>query len=310
MERSSGGAGEHGRARAGARDAEQTWTALEIVRWIATDLAKRGMSSPRLDAELLVAHALGTDRVGLYVRHDAPLSDAERAAVRETLRRRRAGEPVAYITGTKEFWSVDLHVDRRVLVPRPETEVLVEEALAALVDTTTAWRVADIGTGSGAVAIVIARERPAARVSAVDASADALAVARENIVRLELAERIETVEADGAAWLAERPGTLDAVLANLPYVPSGKIPRLQVEIREHEPRGALDGGADGLRELRRVVPAAVQALRPGGLLVLEIGADQAAAVEGLVGGAGLADVRLRRDYAGLPRVVTGRRAAT
>ncbi len=176
-------------------DAEQTWTALEIVRWIAADLAKRGVSSPRLDAELLVAHALDTDRVGLYVRHDAPLTEAERAAVREALRRRRAGEPVAYITGTKEFWSVDLHVDRRVLVPRPETEVLVEEALAALADTTTAWRVADIGTGSGAVAIVVARERPAARVSAVDASAEALAVARENIARLGLGERVETIEA-------------------------------------------------------------------------------------------------------------------
>jgi release factor glutamine methyltransferase len=286
----------------------RTWTALEVVRWIAADLARRGVPSARLDAELLVAHALGTSRVGLYVRHDAPLTEAERARVREALRRRRAGEPVAYIVGEKEFWTVALKVDRRVLVPRPETEVLVEEALGALGEKTHAWRVADVGTGSGAVAIVVARERPAAVVTAVDVSAEALDLARENAARHGVADRVEFVHGDGAESLAGRPAAFDAVLANLPYVPSGEIARLAVEIREHEPRRAIDGGADGLREIRRTVPAAGRALRPGGLLALEIGADQEAPAREVVEGAGLfRDVRLRRDYAGLARVVAARR---
>jgi release factor glutamine methyltransferase len=280
---------------------------MEILAWVAADLARRGVPSARLDAELLVAHALGTNRVGLYVRHDLPLSEPERAAVREAIRRRRAGEPVAYITGEKEFWNVGLRVDRRVLVPRPETEVLVEEALAALPDKAASYRVADIGTGSGAIAVVFARERPGARVYAVDVSAQALEVARDNAARLEAAERIDFFEAEGAAWLAERAGTLDAVLANLPYIARGELPTLQIEVRVHEPRAALDGGADGLDELRRVVPAAAAALRPGGFLALEIGADQGDAVLALATAAGLADVRLRRDYADRARGVCARR---
>ena len=278
-----------------------------IVAWIAGDLARRGVPSARLDAELLVAHALGTNRVGLYVRHDAPLTEVERAAAREVLRRRRAGEPVAYITGRREFWNVDLHVDRRVLVPRPETELLVEEALAALADAAAPWQVVDVGTGSGAIAAVVASQRPAARVTALDVSAEALFVARENVTRLGLADRIELCEAEGSAWLAERPASCDAVLANLPYIATGEFPGLQVEVREHEPRGALDGGPDGLRELRRVVPAAATALRPGGFLGLEIGADQGEAVPALCAAAGLVEVAVRRDYAGLCRVVKARR---
>lgn len=302
------GSGSCDGAAAPTRRGDGPWTVLEIVAWIGGDLARRGVPSPRLDAELLVAHALGTNRVGLYVRHDAPLTEAERAAVREVLRRRRTGEPVAYITGHREFWSVDLQVDRRVLVPRPETELLVEEAFAALSDEAAPWSVVDVGTGSGAIAAAVARHRPAARVAALDVSAAALAVARENVARLGLADRIELLEAEGSAWLAGRPSSQDAVLANLPYIATGEFPGLQVEVREHEPRGALDGGPDGLRELRRVVPAAAAALRPGGFLALEIGADQGDAVRALCTAAGLVEVTLRRDYAGLARVVTARRA--
>jgi release factor glutamine methyltransferase len=280
---------------------------MEIVRWIAEDLGRRGVSSARLDAELLVAHALGTDRVGIYVRHDQPLAEVERAAVREVLRRRRAGEPVAYITGEREFWTVRLRVDRRVLVPRPETELLVEEALAAMPEKKSAWTVADIGTGSGAVAIAVARERPAARVWAVDVSDEALAVAKENVERHGVADRVELVRADGAAWLADRAGDLDAVLANLPYVPTAVLPTLAVEVRDHEPRGALDGGEDGLRVIRGVMPVLGKALRPGGTAALEIGWDQGDAMRELAQGAGLQDVRVRRDHAGLTRVVVARR---
>ena len=289
-------------------DAERPWTALEVVRWTAADLARRGVPSARLDAEVLVAHALGTSRVGLYVRHDAPLTEPERAAVREAVRRRRAGEPAAHITGEKEFWSIPLRVDRRVLVPRPETEVVVEEALAALPEKGGAYRVADVGTGSGAIAVAVASERPASRVLAIDVSADAVAVARDNVERRALADRIEVLLSDGPEELARRGEEFDAVLANPPYVATGEIAGLAVEIREHEPRVAIDGGVDGLREIRRLVPAAAQALRPGGTLIFEIGADQGGPATEIAEAAGMFErVRMRNDYAGLARVVVATR---
>lgn len=289
--------------RAGAR-----WTALDVVRWTAADLARRGVPSSRLEAELLVARALGSSRVGLYVRHDAPLTEAERAAVRDLVRRRRTGEPTAYILGEREFWSIPVRVDGRVLIPRPETETLVEEALTAMPDGGRSWRVADVGAGSGAVAMAVAVERPAAAVLAIDVSPDAIDVARENVAARGLGGRIELLCADGPDALAARPAEFDSVLANLPYVASAEIAGLPVEIRDHEPRSAIDGGPDGLREIRRAVPAAAAALRPGGALLLEIGADQADAVRGIVEACGaFGPVRIRNDYAGLPRVAVARR---
>jgi len=302
------------------------WTVLEIVRWTTTRFSQRGLSSPRLDAEILAAHALGITRVQLYVQYDRPLEAAELAGMRELVKRRQAGESVAYIIGKKEFFGIELAVDARVLVPRPDTETLVDEALARLAATgdmgeplpaelpqaPRALRVADVGTGSGAVAIAIAKTgvraaaqaRPALEVIATDISPDALVVARANADRHGTA--ITFVEGDLDAPLAAL-APFDVIAANLPYVASGDIDGLPPEVRV-EPRLALDGGADGLELVRRLVAAAPELLRAGGSLALEIGAGQAAATADLLSAAGFTDIRRRRDLGEIERVVSGVKA--
>jgi release factor glutamine methyltransferase len=280
------------------------WTVLDVIKWTTGRFTARGLSSPRLDAELLAAHAFGMARVQLYTHFDRPLAAEELAALRELVRRRQAGEPVAYLTGKKEFWSLDLRVDSRVLVPRPDTETLVEVALD-LLPKAEPRRVADIGTGSGAVALALKRERPEADVVAVDRSPDALAVARANALRLGLAVRF--VEGDLLAPLAgEAP--FDLLTANLPYIPTADLTDLAPEVRS-EPRLALDGGADGLDLIRRLLAEGAGArasLVPGGAVALEIGVGQAGAVAGLLRAAGLVDPVIRCDLAGLDRVVVAR----
>jgi release factor glutamine methyltransferase len=294
------------------------WTVLEIVRWTTTRFSQRGLASPRLDAEILAAHALGISRVQLYVQYDRPLEATELAGMRELVKRRQAGESVAYIIGKKEFFGIDLAVDARVLVPRPDTETLVDEALARLGaigdlgDAPRALRVADVGTGSGAVAIAIAKTgvraaaeaRPALEVVASDVSPDALAVARANAERHDAA--ITFVEGDLDAPLAAL-APFDVIAANLPYIASGDIDGLAPEVRA-EPRLALDGGGDGLVLVRRLVAAATGLLRAGGALALEIGAGQAAATAELLATAGFTDIRRRRDLGEIERVVSGVKA--
>jgi len=263
------------------------------------------MGSPRLDAELLAAHAFGLTRVHLYTQFDRPLLPAELAGYRELVKRRQAGEPVAYITGRKEFWSLDLVVDRRVLIPRPDTETAVEEAIERLEERTAESppRLADVGTGSGAIALALAKTQPGAAVFASDVSPDALAVARANAERLGLA--VTFLEGSLAEPLrGQEP--FDLIVANLPYVRAGEIPGLSAEVRS-EPVLALDGGADGLDLVRLLVAAAPQVLAPGGALVLEIGEGQAQATAELCRAAGLLDVRVRADLGGIDRVVSGRR---
>jgi release factor glutamine methyltransferase len=252
----------------------------------------------------LAAHAFGMARVQLYTHFDRPLAAEELAALRELVRRRQAGEPVAYLTGKKEFWSLDLRVDSRVLVPRPDTETLVEVALD-LLPKAEPRRVADIGTGSGAVALALKRERPEADVVAVDRSPDALAVARANALRLGLAVRF--VEGDLLAPLVgEAP--FDLLTANLPYIPTADLADLAPEVHS-EPRLAIDGGADGLDLIRRLLAdgAGVRnALAPGAAVALEIGVGQAGTVAGLLRAAGLVDPVIRCDLAGRERVVVAR----
>ena len=289
---------------------------LDVLRWTTGRFEARGLATPRLDAEILLAHALGLQRVQLYVQFDRPLTVAERAAVRELVRRRQAGESVAYVIGKKEFWGLELAVDARVLVPRPDTETLVDEALARLAEmaTTTATttaaarpegtpppRLADVGTGSGAIAVVLAKQRPDAQVTASDRSPEALAVARANAERHGAA--ITFVEGDLAAPLAAL-APFDLVAANLPYIPSAEIDALAAEVRA-EPRLALDGGADGLALVRRLVADAPALLAAGGALVLEVGAGQARATAALLEAVGFRDLRLRRDLGEIERVVSG-----
>jgi release factor glutamine methyltransferase len=286
------------------------WTVMDVLRWTTSRFEERGLPTPRLDAEILTAHALGIPRVQLYVQFDRPLQPPELAAIRELVKRRQAGESVAYAVGKKEFWGLDFAVDARVLVPRPDTETLVDEALARIGKTPAAAaeapapRFADVGTGSGAIAVTLAKQRPDAAVFATDLSPDALAVARANAERHGVA--ITFLEGDLEAPLAPH-APLDLVAANLPYVPAGDLAALAPEVRA-EPALALDGGPDGLALVRRLVAAAPALLSRGGALVLEVGIGQAQDAARLCAEAGLADIRVRRDLGEIERVVSAVRA--
>ena len=252
----------------------------------ADRLAAAGCESPRLDAEILLAHVLGIDRATLITRGDQPLDDDQRAAFSALVDRRAAREPVAYLVGTKGFRHLDLRVDRRVLIPRPDTETLVEDAIDAAHEGA---RVHDVGTGSGAVALALVQERPDLRVTASDASPEAVEAARANAERLGLDVAVDI--ADGLP-----PGEYDLVVANLPYVREDEWVGLQPEIREYEPRAALVGGRDGLDAIRSLVGRA-----GGTLLALEHAPDQAGAVRALLGD----DARTVQDLAGRDRVTIG-----
>jgi release factor glutamine methyltransferase len=281
-------------------DGNRSWTVLAALTWTADRFAQARLDSPRLDAELLLAHATGLDRVGLYTAHDRPLDPSERARYRELVRRRLGGEPVAYLTGEREFWSLRLAVDPRVLIPRRETEHLVEAVLGAV--PAGSARVVDVGTGSGAIALALGKERPAWQIVAVDRSAGALAVARQNA-----AEHGVAVAFVRAAWLGPLGGPFDVVVSNPPYVRSAAISGLAAEVR-CEPRAALDGGADGLDAYRVLVPQAAERLRKGGVLAFEIGSDEGRAVAELCAASGAFEpARVTTDLAGLDRVVVATR---
>jgi release factor glutamine methyltransferase len=281
-----------------------TWTILEVVRWTTGRFERQGIASARLDAELLAAQAFGRSRVELYMHFDQPLGERELSSYRGLVERRLAGEPVAYILGRKEFWSLDLAVSAAVLVPRPDTETLVEQALAFLRDLPgrdRPLRVADVGTGSGAIALALKRERPLDEVWAVDVSAAALAMARNNAERLGLEVGFE--EGDLFAPLLAR-SPFDLVVSNPPYIPSGDLDGLPPEVR-CEPRLALDGGADGLSLVRRLAAESTRVLGPGGGLAVEIGAGQASEAAAILHANRFAAVGTRADLAGIERVVFG-----
>lgn len=371
--------------------AAEPWTIRRVLTWTQQHFAGRGLPSPRLDAELLLAHCLGRSRISLYTHYEQPLDPAELERFRGLIKRRIAGEAVAYLVGQKEFYGLPLRVSAAVLIPRPETELLVEEALRVLAriappaaapaqdaeaagdaearadaasalvpdgdredlgphgqegpaipgveltvhydepappDSTEASpesaaspgaasvtapaaepgtpvaTVVDVGTGSGAVALAIKSSRRELRVVAIDRSEEALAVAADNATRLGLTD-VELLLGD---LLAPLPVELrpELIVANLPYIPSDEIAGLAPEVRA-EPRLALDGGRDGLDPIRRLIPQAFGRLRPGGGLLLELGAGQAAAVESLLRAAGFVETARHADLAGIERVVTGRK---
>lgn len=267
-------------------------------------LAAAGVPEPRADAEVLLARALGTDRAGLVVHGRDPLPADASSAFEALLVRRSGREPVSYLTGEREFWSLPVRVDRRVLIPRPETELLVETAMAL---APRARRVLDAGTGSGALAAALARELPGAAVWASDRDGGALEVARDNLARL--APAVGLVRSD---WLtAFRARAFDLVVANPPYVRAAELAGLAPEVREHEPRCALLGGDDGLDALRALVGEAARVVEPGGWLLVEVGRGQAASVlrEFAVREVFCRTV-VRSDAAGIERVVGGQRRTT
>ncbi len=280
--------------------ADELWTILKVLGWTQGRFAERGIQTPRLDAELLLAQLLGVERIHLYTHFDQPLRPEELAAFRELIKRRLSGEPVAYLIGRREFRSLELAVDPRVLIPRPDTETLVEVALS-LLPPLGAARVVDVGTGSGAIAIALATARPELVIDAVDRSADAAEVARANVARHAPSVRVHVGD-----LLAPTSGAIDLVVSNPPYIPSDEIGRLAPEV-QREPRLALDGGPDGLDVVRRLIAAAAARLGSGGAIALEIGAGQAAATEELLRAAGFTELVRRSDLGGIERVVSGRR---
>jgi release factor-specific protein-(glutamine-N5) methyltransferase len=268
-------------------------------------LHEAGIETARNDAEWLFADALGVGRAELHVVLDDPLPATVTRALTSAVRRRARGEPLQHILGWESFRGLRLRVGREVLVPRPETEVLVEWALARLPALGQCpLRAIDVGTGSGNIACAIAAERPDVRVVAIDVSSTAAFAARENAVRLGLAGRVAVARGDLLA--AVRDASADLVVSNPPYLPSAILPRLPREVREHDPRLAIDGGADGLEVIRRLIAEAPRVLRPGAALVMETGGgDHTRAVRALMVAGGFVAVDVREDLTGIARFVSG-----
>lgn len=281
------------------------WTISRITAWLAKDLAAKDVSSPRLEAELLVAHALRLRRLDLFLRYDQPLAPDELATLRALIERRRRHEPLAYLTGEREFYGRALAVDRRVLIPRPETEHVVDaviEDLRARAPESPAML--DLCTGSGCVAIACALALPSLSVDAVDLSPDALEVAAANVARHGLEARVTLHAGDLYAPIGD--ARFEVISANPPYIPSGEVPGLMPDVSQHEPHLALDGGADGTAVLGPLLEGALARLKPGGLLVVEVGYDQGAWAVERARGCGLVGARMIKDLAGIERVLFAR----
>jgi release factor glutamine methyltransferase len=283
---------------------DRIWTVLELLRWTTDYFKRHGIDSARLDAEVLLAHALEVDRLRLYLDYEKPVLAEERDRFR-TLVGRRATErvPVSQLLGSREFWSLSFRVSSDVLTPRPETETLVEAALAKLPDPEGAYRVLDLGTGSGAIALSIASERPQAEITATDLSKAALQIAAQNADDLQARERIRLLEGD--LFVPVESERFDVIVSNPPYVARDDEATLPPELA-HEPELALFGGADGLTVIRRLVAEAGDHLSPGGWLLIELAPMQVETVEEIFAAAGFEDVERRFDLAKRPRVVGAR----
>jgi release factor glutamine methyltransferase len=291
----------------------EPWTVLQVILWSADYLAERGVERGRLDAEHLLAAALGLGRLDLYLQYDRPLTPDELDRFKRGLRRRAAREPLQYVLGTAAFRDLELKVDPRVLIPRPETEVLVEEALKAAGDlaarspANSGLTALDLGTGSGAVALALASEGPFRRVVATDPSPEALEVAKENARALALEERVEFRAGPLFEPLGEGE-TFHVVVSNPPYVPTTEASELQPEVLDWEPGAALFAGPDGLAVLEPLIRGAGRHLRPGGVLALEAATAQIAHILDLMSSSPhLTGPTVSKDLAGRDRVVTAKR---
>ncbi|MEW6352506.1 MAG: peptide chain release factor N(5)-glutamine methyltransferase [Thermodesulfobacteriota bacterium] len=284
------------------------WTIRDILAWTVDYFAGKGIKTPRLDAEVLLAFSLGVDRLYLYLNLERPLTPLERGRFRELVSRRARREPVALITGTKEFWSIQFRVEPGMLIPRPDTETLVEAILREIKEIQEP-HVLELGTGSGAVAAALARERPEARIIATDVDVKTLRVAALNVKSAKVQDSVLCVACDLFSALKPMP-RFHVVCSNPPYIPTGTIPTLDPEITLHEPMRALDGGPDGLDVVREIARAARAYLLDGGVLLLEIGDGQKSDAEAILTGDGFRDVRSILDLAGKARVVRGKKCAS
>lgn len=280
---------------------QETWTTLKILTWTKEYLTAKGIENARLEAEWLLCAATGLDRVGLYLNFEKPLNPDELTAYRTMVARRGRREPLQHILGTQEFCGLEFQVSPEVLIPRHDTETLVNEALARASGART---VLDVGTGSGCIAVILARRLPGAKVTALDLSSAALEVARRNADHNGV--EIEFVHGSLLAPVAGR--RFDLIVSNPPYIPSADIDQLQPEVRHGDPRCALDGGYDGLDVYRALIPGAVAGLNPGGWLLVEVGIGQAESVAELFRATdGYGGVIVAHDPGGIERVVGARR---
>ena len=287
------------------------WTTGELLKWTADFFTRGGVDEPRLSAELLLAHALNCDRMALYTRHEQIPSLAQVTAFREMVKKRKEGVPVAYLINKAWFFSLEFLVTPDVLIPRPDTETLVEQAIRLA--RASGWnqpRILDLCTGSGCIAIALAKNLPAAQLIAVDLSDKALAVARQNAETHAVAERIKFVQGNLFEPVAVLAGLtrFELIISNPPYIPTAQIVSLSPNVRAHEPRAALDGGSDGMDFHRRIATEAPEYLAPGGILMMEIAFDQAAGVEEILTTTGIYEnIRTLRDAAGHQRCVLGQK---
>jgi release factor glutamine methyltransferase len=291
----------------------ETWTIQKLLNWVTEYLTAKGIEAPRLSAELLLSHVLGLKRIELYTQFDKEVAPEQRDLLRGLVRRAGLNEPVAYLTGKTEFYSLELEIARDCMIPRPETELLVQRAVEFLRMRDGPQFVCDLCTGSGCIAVAIARNFSAARIVATDISDAALAVASRNVEKYQLSERITLLCGDLFEPLIQPldVGKFDLIVCNPPYVSTAEYDNLDKNVKDYEPRLALHAGADGLDVYRRIVEKIDQFLKPGAGLMLEIGYAQGPAVRGLLEEAGaFGEIKIEKDYHDNDRIVTAKRISS
>jgi release factor glutamine methyltransferase len=282
---------------------EETWTILKVLQWTTGYFGRHSIEQPRANAEVLLAHVLQKTRIDLYLHYDQPLTSSELLSYRQAIQRRIAREPTQYITRKQEFWSLEFEVNPSVLIPRPETELMVQLALDFLGGN--GKRVLDLGTGSGIIAVAVAKECPSAQIFASDASLPALQVAKRNAGRHSVSNRVHFLAMDLFAGLSPTHTQFDLILSNPPYIGEDELSKLAPEVADYEPRVALrGGGAKGLEVIRKIIRDAPGHLKPSGVLILEIGYGQAEVLQAeLVDNLDFDDFTITKDYSQIPRVL-------
>lgn len=286
------------------KKSKKVWKIVELLQWITDDFKKRDIDTPRLDAELILSHALGLDRVGLYINFDRPLTKEELERVRELVKRRRKREPISYITGKKEFYGLELIIRPGVLIPRPETELLVE---AVLKYSRSGAKILEIGSGSGAISVALGINLKEVQITTIDKSRVAFEVTKENIAKYKLEDKVKVYNMSMEEFFKTKKTEFDIVVSNPPYIPTKEIDTLAPEIRLYEPREAIDGGEDGLFFIKKLLEGVGSVLKKGGHLIIEFGDGELEGVKLLFKKNNFEIIEVVKDLAKLDRVIVGQR---